>query len=184
MMMAMTVGEHPATQSQLQSHLLAQLTDVAAMFPSKPGWCHNSVQALVLGHGRWFWPAPLPVGRTRGSPGRCFANATRHAAGHDLAYVEGFALTTTGLALQHAWCARRDGTVEDPTWDRGGLAYLGIAFTRHFLQAQDRRGNAHSLLFEQHRSGWELFRFDLGEGVVEDIGELNEPGTLARPQDG
>ncbi|WP_329060542.1 hypothetical protein [Amycolatopsis sp. NBC_01480] len=177
----MTVGEHLA--QQLRSHLVTQLADVAAMFPSKPDWCHNSAQALVLGHGRWFRPAPLPVGRTLGSPGRCFANATRHAARHDLAYVEGFALPEAGPVLQHAWCARRDGTVEDPTWGADGLAYLGIPFTRHYLQAQHRRGNTHQLLFEQHRSDWELFRFGIGEDIVEDIGELNEPITLSKQQE-
>jgi hypothetical protein len=181
MMMAMTVGEHPATLPQLQSRLVSQLTELAAMYTSQPTWCHNSAYSLVLWHGRWFRPAPLPAGRTLGSPKSCFANATRHAARHGLAYAEGFALTTAGLAVPHAWCAHRDGTVEDPTWDDDRLAYLGIAFARNYLRAQAQRWNAHEVLFEQHRRGWKLFRFGLGEGVVEDIGELNEPGTLARP---
>ncbi len=61
-------------------------------------------------------PTDLPSGAERGPARRCYANASLHSEAYGLTYVEGFALAAPHLCAAHAWCARPDGTVEDPTW--------------------------------------------------------------------
>jgi hypothetical protein len=88
--------------------------------------------ALALEFGR-EWPHSEPAPRL-GQRGRCFANAMQHARINDWVYVEGWACTGgLGLALEHAWCLRPDGTIMDPTWD-DGHDYFGIPFHIGFVE--------------------------------------------------
>lgn len=123
-----------------------------------------------MSRGRWFTPAPLPSGRSRGPQRACFANATSHGKRHGMSYVEGFALADTGLVTQHAWCAHPDGTVEDPTWNDAGRAYLGIGFTPDYLQEFEARRGAVTVLFDQHLDDMRLLRDGLPETAIADTG--------------
>ncbi|MFF8283389.1 hypothetical protein ACF06W_11775 [Streptomyces albus] len=88
---------------------------------------YPSVDALLLAHGRWFEPAPLPVGVQRLPARQCFENAFLLASTRpDLTYVEGYVVDEVGLYLLHAWCSDPDGNAVDPTWPEPGLAYLGV----------------------------------------------------------
>jgi hypothetical protein len=135
------------------------------------------VEALLLSHGRWFLSAPLPAGRPLGKEGRCFANATRHAARYGLVYVEGYALASGVVGLAHAWCAHPDGTVEDPTWNTDGHAYLGIPFTEQYLREREQRGNLNQLLFEQHLHGWDLLRDGIDSAIADNVGRSGETAS-------
>ncbi|HWO65257.1 MAG TPA: hypothetical protein VNO31_34995, partial [Umezawaea sp.] len=123
----------------------------------------SCVEQLVLHRGHWYTPAPLPAGRERGDQRHCYANATRHSRIHQLSYVEGYTLGPHGLVYEHAWCARPDGTVEDPTWpDGAGLAYLGIPFTESSIaQFEQRLGPTARLLFDGYLDGWRVLRSGL-----------------------
>lgn len=163
-----------------QANLIRLLRAMAGAYPSQPGRRHASIEALVLEHGRWFTPAPLPPGRPLGVPQRCYGNATVHSETYGLVYVEGFAIHTSGFPAAHAWCARPDSTVEDPTWDTDGHAYLGLPFTADYLRDHETRFGTHTVLFDQHRTGWDLLTRDLPTNALAPIGL---PGTAAVPTD-
>jgi len=64
----------------------------------------------------------------RAQPGQCFANAYRTVMFlpkfGDATYVEGFAVTPSGLCMEHAW-VERDGRIIDPTLPDDDLVYFG-----------------------------------------------------------
>ncbi|MFI9366117.1 hypothetical protein ACIG5E_34460 [Kitasatospora sp. NPDC053057] len=99
-----------------------------SLVPARPGYRYVNALALLLDIGRLFTPRPWPGGGPPpGEPGACYVESVLWASDSPdgLAYVEG--VTWTGLyALEHAWCGGQDGIVLDPTWDRPGLAYLGL----------------------------------------------------------
>ncbi|MFD8705879.1 hypothetical protein ACFV1W_25290 [Kitasatospora sp. NPDC059648] len=104
------------------------LRGTSSLMPTRPGHRYVNVLGLLADVGRLFTPRPWPGGGPPpGKPGACYVDSVLWASESPdgLAYVEG--VTWTGLyPLEHAWCADRDGTVLDPTWERPGLAYLGL----------------------------------------------------------
>lgn len=55
---------------------------------------------------------------------------------HDLVYCEGYAMTDSGIPLEHAWILDMvQRRVIETTWTKPGLEYCGIAFTAKFLRA-------------------------------------------------
>ncbi|RDD85096.1 hypothetical protein [Streptomyces parvulus] len=110
-------------------------------FDGTAGWKHRSVYDLVVTHGRWSTPAPLPA-EVRPLPERhCFANAAMTEREHShLAYTEGFAVATgSPVPTAHAWCTDPHGRVVDPTWSElGGSAYLGIRLPAHLRPREPR----------------------------------------------
>ncbi|WNV82905.1 hypothetical protein [Umezawaea sp. Da 62-37] len=146
-----------------QAHLAALLWAVADIHPMRrahPDWAYSCMEQLLLHRGHWYSPAPFPAHRERGDERHCYANATRHSRAYHLIYVEGYALGPHGLLYEHAWCARPDGTIEDPTWSDGaGLAYVGIPFTASYIaEHEQRRGTAVRLLLDPHLNDWEPLR--------------------------
>ncbi|MET9403555.1 hypothetical protein [Kitasatospora sp. NPDC002965] len=100
-----------------------------------------SAARVILAQGRLFTPARWPTrgAPRRGTAGRCHPNALRVARQVGAVYVEGFAYAA-GAAYPHAWCARPDGTVLDPTWpDGAAAAYLGVPMTITFVKAFQQR---------------------------------------------
>ena len=95
-------------------------------------WSHPSQFHLLLALDRRFTPAPRPGGVKSMTERLCYSNCAQYAQDHldeGLLYAEGFALTHVGtdFYLPHAWIARPDGTVLDPTWeDEPGRAHVGI----------------------------------------------------------
>lgn len=160
------VGSHPPVDDA-RERLIRVLDTLAAIYPRQPGRRHSCLYDLVLGYGRWFVPAPLPADRPTGPEQRCFANATRHSRIYGLTYVEGYAMTTSDTPFAHAWCARPDGTVEDPTWRDAGRAYLGIPFAAHLIR-QDDQG---PVLFDQHLTDWQFLNRGIPDEAIVDIGQ-------------
>jgi hypothetical protein len=149
-----------------QAHLatlMQAIIDIHPMRNAHPDWAYRCVEQLVLHRGHWYTPAPLPTQRDRGDERHCFTNATRHSRVYHQTYVEGYALGPHGLVYEHAWCARPDGTLEDPTWpDGAGLAYIGIPFIPGYIaRFEQRRDTTARLLFDAHLDGWELLRSGL-----------------------
>jgi hypothetical protein len=167
-----------------QANLATLLRAMAEAYPPQPDRRHASIEALVLEHGRWFTPAPLPADRPLGRPQRCYSNATLHSETYKLVYVEGFAIHTSGFPAAHAWCARPDGTVEDPTWDTDGHAYLGLPFASDFLREHETRAGTHTVLFDQHRTGWELLTNGLPANSLAPIGQLARLTSAPAPNAG
>lgn len=151
-----------------------RLVEVLGLFTAayRPaaGRRHSCIEDLVLSHGRWFTPSPLPTDRRQGPQQRCFANASAHAVIYGLTYVEGYATAASSAPFPHAWCARPDGTVEDPTWGDDGRAYLGIPFTNDFLRRQDALGELGPVLFDQHITGWQFLHDGIPGGAVAEVG--------------
>ncbi|WP_326957556.1 hypothetical protein [Amycolatopsis sp. NBC_01286] len=133
----------------------------------------------MLEHGRWFTPTSLPPDRPRGEPQRCYRNASLHSETYGLVYVEGFAIHTSGFPAPHAWCARLDGTVEDPTWNTDGHAYLGLPFTADYLHDHETRAGMHTVLFDQHRTGWALLTHGVPANSLAPIGERADFGGFS-----
>jgi hypothetical protein len=73
---------------------------------------------------------------------------------YGLVYIEGYVLAGGIVGTPHAWCARADGTVEDPTWSIDGRAYRGLPFSERYLRELEQRGNTNQILFQQHLQGW------------------------------
>jgi hypothetical protein len=46
--------------------------------------------------------------------------------------------------------------VQDPTRDTDGHAYLGLPFTADYLRDHESQFGTHTVLFDQHRTGWDL----------------------------
>ncbi|GAB3977342.1 hypothetical protein GCM10029978_066790 [Actinoallomurus acanthiterrae] len=111
---------------------LATFLQVVADLAPATGRRYRSQYQLVLDLGIWCQPAPLPADLRcwRGQAGACFHNAPELAAAVPrLLYVEGYADPGigNGFGLEHAWTIDPEtGEVRDPTWDRPGVAYLGV----------------------------------------------------------
>lgn len=162
---------------QLVQYLTAHVDIRQGIRPQ--GWAYACVEALVLHHGRWFHPAPLPADRRPGPDRQCFANAAEHARRHHLTYVEGYAYHPVGLTTLHAWAAHPDGTVEDPTWaDPPGSAYLGIALSPQYLREFATDGFHGSVLGNPHLDDYRLLRRGLPDAAVLPLGN---PPTCVQP---
>jgi hypothetical protein len=66
---------------------------------------------------------------------QCFRNAWLMSTNRPgLTYVEGWATSTLGVPVEHAWCVDSEGTIYDPTWygkDRPkGTQYFGVPLHR------------------------------------------------------
>lgn len=101
-------------------------------------WVHRTVYSLLLGHGQWHVPAPLP-GHVDPLPERaCFVNAQRtELVCPSLTYAEGWAIAgAETVPAQHAWCVTDEGVVVDPTWVRfgGRRVYFGIVLADPLLR--------------------------------------------------
>ncbi len=96
-------------------------------------------------------------------------HASLHREAYRLTYVEVFALAAHLYAV-HAWYARPDGTVENPTWGSDGLAYPGIPFARVYLLDHEARADNYTVLLDQHRTGWRLLTRGLPERPLAPVG--------------
>lgn len=151
---------------------LSALADIHRTRGRPPGWNFDGVEDLVLTHGRWGTPAPLPSGRARGPAGTCYANAQAYSTRHGLTYVEGYGLSSGELVYAHAWCVDDTGNVHDPTWPPGtGLAYLGLPFTTRYIKAFTKRLGDACLLHEPHLDDHRLLRTGPPADAIVPIGE-------------
>lgn len=94
---------------------------------------HTSTWGLVLKHG-WVFTSE-PDASLHMTPTQCFRNSRIVAARRrNHVYVEGYA-TSVIPGIHHAWVARHDGTIIDPTWSTGD-AYIGVPFEPRWARAQ------------------------------------------------
>ncbi|WP_404870951.1 hypothetical protein ACI1MP_37500 (plasmid) [Kitasatospora griseola] len=145
------------------------------------GWAHQSVYELVLAHGRWCTPAPLPAGIWPLAEQECFANAADTEAAHPgLLYTEGFAMVEgLPMALAHAWCTTADGDVVDPTWtDLPGAAYLGIPLARTGPRPTHP---TYPSVLEHPASAYPLLQYGLAVDLVAARGRAPLDRTLPEP---
>lgn len=79
--------------------------------------------------------APLPKSIRMGQKRECFKNAGELAVNDDrFTYFEGYALSSVGFPLEHAWVVGPEGKVIDNTWDEPeACVYFGIPFDTEFL---------------------------------------------------
>jgi len=95
----------------------------------------RSKEAVVLEHGQFFEPQPLPKKYQYGQAKLCFMNAYQLAYRTGLQYAEGFAFPDfLEIPIHHAWVVDQDGKVLDNTWKKPGTAYFGIAFDADFVE--------------------------------------------------
>lgn len=107
---------HMRTMADLRSSAGAKNDDLA----------YSSIEAFVLERGQSWTHVAMPKGIYLGAEKECFSNAYQMADGRGLRYVEGYALRV--IPVHHAWCVDASGTVVDPTWKYGGVAYFGMEF--------------------------------------------------------
>lgn len=95
----------------------------------------DTVEHMVLTHGKMYNPQPLPKGYKKGKIKEYFSNAFALADKNpELTYVEGFAMPDfMPLPIHHAWVVDKDGNVIDNTWKTPGSVYMGIPFTTDFM---------------------------------------------------
>jgi hypothetical protein len=80
------------------------------------------------------WPHKRTKMTGKMEAGQCYRNAF-HLTLSDpgkLTYCEGFAMSPGLIPLEHAWVVDHNGSVIDPTWDKG-CDYFGVAFDPYWL---------------------------------------------------
>ena len=116
------------TTAEAEQLLLADLALWRKCWAVAPaGSVYSCTEDLLLRHGRFFRPQPLPVGYSRGPIGDCYRNAQKWAGLRGLRYVEGKALGI--LPVDHAWLVDEDNGVIEVTWDEPGAVYFGLCFS-------------------------------------------------------
>jgi hypothetical protein len=118
-----------------------------------PGREFATVEGLVLRYGRSFRPQQKPRHVHLCLEGTCFVNAFILSHRPHLTYCEGFALDGSGLLVHHAWACDRKGRVIDNTWERPGLEYFGVPFTRKFLYDVCRERDVLAAVFQWRNDG-------------------------------
>ncbi|MFE2723925.1 hypothetical protein [Kitasatospora sp. NPDC059327] len=174
----MTAQNTPAEQVLLD--YLHTLTEIEKLNygPETADWAHRSVPALLLAHGRWFTPAPLPIGMAPLPERQCFANAARTERAHPpLIYTEGLALPADSpVPTAHAWCSTPDGHALDPTWSElGGTAYLGIPLATSSPRPHPAFGSG---VLERPETMYPLLRHGLPPDAMAAVGR---PRTTTPP---
>jgi hypothetical protein len=122
-------------------------------------YAYRSVEDFVLRHGQSYKAQSLPVAYPIGFPKACYENSAKLASYHDLAYVEGFALTKGGVQpTHHAWCIDGDNRVIDTTWRESGEEYFGVVLPLAVVlpvMFADKRGKG---VLDDWPSQWPMLR--------------------------
>jgi len=101
------------------------------------GWVYCGDADFLLQHGVMF---STERGMVSGHfPGECYGISRRNAEYYEgLFYVEGLALSRTGIPTEHAWNLTASGAILDEAWGYLGSAYFGVAFKTPKLRAGQR----------------------------------------------
>lgn len=140
------------TADSVREYLTFLADSRVQLLPDQPEQ-HRSYERLVLDHGRAFTPQPLPDDIPRGPKGNCYENSL-HAAldsGGEYGYAEGWATSSIGLPIQHAWLVDADGNAYDPTWDHDA-EYYGIAFDADWAWDRVVAQDVHGILANDWRA--------------------------------
>lgn len=97
---------------------------------------------FVMETGRTFRATPRPKGfRHQRAVGQCFKNAASATLAGRGIYVEGFAMSASGVPVLHAWLSVDGESVIDQTWrDPANCWYFGIPFTAAAVAKMCLRG--------------------------------------------
>lgn len=119
-------------------------------------------------------PLPAVLAERQGLIKECFRNSTeavmREPDGH-IAYCEGYAMPDgIPLPMAHAWLLDlKERCVIETTWDKPGVDYFGIAFTRKYtIKATIER--KHYGLIDAWESDFPLLRM-----TPEELGKVIHP---------
>lgn len=114
------------------------------------------MEGFVLKYGREF--TNITHGQVRmGKKQRCYQNAFDLAnCNKKYMYCEGYAISSVGIPLMHAWCIDKDNGVYDPTWD-DGVEYYGVPFRTAYVLAQILRKKTYGVI-DDWESGFPLVR--------------------------
>lgn len=129
------------------------------MTEERSGMHYRCVEDLLLQHGTFWEPQPLPEkwkAKIDAWPKACFDNSYRLArkSRGQLRYVEGMA--TGVIAVEHAWCVDQDGRVVDLTWGSFrtvgmGASYMGVAIPLDVVKLYRSKHNTSALHHWQGR---------------------------------
>lgn len=93
-----------------------------------------NMATILARHGRYFVANRRVVGSESMPGNQPYANAFWHAMNDSrLAYCEGYACSPVGKVIRHAWVIDENGLAYERTWDKPGLAYVGMAFRSEWL---------------------------------------------------
>lgn len=104
-----------------------ETSDIRDALPFLTG--ERNETSLFMLYGVLRTSSPLPEGVEKGRLGQCYSSAGNLVItrSDEFVYCEGWATSSMGLPLQHAWCLDQRGNVVDPTWPhRENAQYLGI----------------------------------------------------------
>lgn len=96
------------------------------------GFRYRGPEDFILTEGTFFNLADPPLMSKRGTPNACFWNSATAVLRDDrrLRYCEGFALADLDgkchFQTAHAWVINEQGLAIETTWERPGLAYVGV----------------------------------------------------------
>jgi len=120
------------------------------------GYAYGGVFDYLLQHGRWYVPRRLPKHIPRLAPKQCFWNSVILGVIHGTTYVEGYAMSTIGLPVHHAWGSDAQGRLYEVTWDMVGTAYCGVEFSLERADNATWVGDASVL--DDWKRRWPIFQ--------------------------
>ena len=115
------------SRGKLLATTAGRSADILSSLPVIEGGCCEKSFCQI--YGVLKTSSPLPKGLNRGQLGECYLSAGKLALTRpdEFVYCEGWAQSSIGIPLQHAWCLDHRGNVVDPTWPhRQDAQYLGI----------------------------------------------------------
>lgn len=127
----------------------------------REGFRWPGYEAMVLELGKSYVPARRPKGLRKQKDRECFNNAALLALrDRTLRYVEGWATSSIGIPVLHAWCVTTEGRVVDPTWrsPEKATGYYGIEFDIEDVIAAISASGFYGLIGSDWRIGFPLLR--------------------------
>ena len=123
----------------------------------------RSPREFVLQHGWWYEPCETPSDLEQGTVQECHKNAQVLASDHEsLTYCEGYALyESDSVPVLHAWVTDGTGKAIDTTWDKPGVAYVGVPFKTSFIRLACLKNRRHISVIDDWQNGYPLLN-DLG----------------------
>ena len=116
--------------TNLKDYLCMMIEFKKKNFPNQK-WPYSCFEDFVFQNGRSFTNHSKKTIK-RGKMKECFMNAYRLAESSGFIYVEGFAISSIGFPVLHAWCIDSNDNVYDPTWS-DGKEYFGVPFKIEYV---------------------------------------------------
>src|SRR6266849_9627573 len=146
-------------RDKLRSHLAKQRELKSGQMKDPKQFHYQGISDFILREGQFFDPRPLPARIDFWEMRHCYKNAFWTALQEGFAYVEGYASSSLGLPMLHAWNLDSEGFVVDRTWDPHGRVYFGVVFPLEFVPR--KRGKQYPVIDDwEHgypilRSAWD-----------------------------